>query len=70
LSNFVGLDRKTFREDAMGTLSSYLPEMVSVIEYHKDDHMDMESPFKGVFEALKDYDTSAGFDKDAVMDFV
>jgi hypothetical protein len=36
LSNFVGLDRKTFREDAMGTLSSYLPEMVSVIEYHKD----------------------------------
>lgn len=74
LSNFVGLDRKTFAEDAMGTLSAYLPEMVEVMEYHKDDHMDdhmdMESPFKALYEGLKMFRGEEGFDREGAFEYL
>lgn len=55
----------------MGTLSSYLPEMVSVIEYQKDDHMDMESPFKNLFEGLKMFAGEDGvFDRQGAFEYL
>lgn len=76
LSNFVGLDRKTFAEDAMGTLSAYLPEMVDVMEYPKDDHMDkdghmdMESPFRALYEGLKMFRGEEGFDREGAFEYL
>jgi hypothetical protein len=74
LNNFVGLDRKTFREDAMGTLSAYLPEMVSVMEHRKDGdkdgHKDIESPFSNLYEGLKMFAGEAGFDKQGAFEYL